>query len=145
MTGEWETLRPVNGRHQSRRQIGWYTIKEPRDFTHYGEYAADYSTITVPAGRYPIYALRDCGRAWHTLLIPMDGQVKSGSWWNQRKPGEPFHYTLSPYQHTIAKALVDGEAPHIELLDGVEARRIDFEFDGKPNFTHGIFVDGVEC
>lgn len=145
VTAAWEITGRTNGRPQSRRLIGWLTLAEPADYTQYGEYAADYAEITVPAGRYPIYALRDCGQPWHSLLIPMPGVVKSGSWWNKLQPGTPLSYALSPYAHALAKAILAGEASHIELLPGVEAREIPFEYNGQPQLTYGIFADGEKC
>lgn len=139
---QWEKYAVVNGRTQTRRQIGWYVVSEPKEFTWHGEYAADYGFVTVRPGRYPIYALRDCGRPWHSLSISMPGIVKAGSWWNRVEAGTPRDAHVSPYPHSVAAAIVAGEPGPIELLPEVEARRIDFEYEGEPHHTHGLFVDG---
>ncbi len=139
---KWEVIRHINGRPWSRMQIGWFTVTESKDFNQFGEYAADYWTATVAPGRYPIYAFRDCGTPWHSLGVSMPGTIKSGSWWNKRQPGESTTVHLNIYAHTLAAGVLAGTSPHVELLPGVEARKIDFEYDGEQKTTHGIFADG---
>jgi hypothetical protein len=117
-----------NGRHWTKRQVGWYVVDQPTDDSGYGEYAADYWTTTVPAGRYPIYALRVCGQPWHSLSVKM--------------PGKPREHYLTPYPHSLAQAILEGEAHHVELLPGVEAREVPYEYEGKSEMTYGIFADG---
>lgn len=145
MITAWETTGRVNGRQQTRRQVGWLVIDKPRDFNHFGEYGADYWTTTVQPGRYPLYALRDCGNRWHSLLVSMPAVVKSGSWWNKRAPGEETTSHSSPRAYDVARLVLAGEGS-VELLPGIEARRIDFEHNGKASHTHGLFfADGDQA
>lgn len=140
----WELVRHINGRPWSRRQVGWVVVSEAREIDQNGEYAADYWTARVEAGRYPLYAFRDCGRAWHSLGAEMPGVIVRGSWWNKRQPGERMPVGLSFYAHNVARGVIEGEGSGIELLPGVEARRIDFEYQGEQKHTHGLFVDGEQ-
>lgn len=137
---QWERISTVNGRPWDRKQIGWHVIGES-DFTEYGEYAAYYCTITVPAGRYPIYACRDCGSPWHSVMIPMEGVIKSGS---SHEPRKAKTYTLNLYPHQLAARVLYGQYNDVELFDGVEAKEIHFDWKGEPQVTHGIFVDGEQ-
>lgn len=139
----WEIVRHINGRPWSRRQIGWLIVPEAREISHYGEYAADYWSVRVESGRYPLYAFRDCGQAWHSLGCEIPGVLASGSPWNKRQPGEPATAHLSPRAYEVARQVLDGSEIY-ELLPEVEARRIDFEYDGEQKHTHGLFVDGKE-
>lgn len=124
--GNWELVNTVNGRTWTQRQIGWYTLDMPTEYRKYSERPQDDCNVTVPAGRYPIYACRDCGNPWHSLSIPMEG----------------YHY--SPYPHQIAKSILEGSIL-VELLDGVEVREVHFEWNGEPRVTHSIFIDGDKC
>jgi len=141
---QWEITGHVNGRQQTRRQIGWFIVKEEREFQWAGAYAADYGSITVQAGRYPLYALRDCGQRWHSLAVSMPGVVKSGSWWNKVEPGTPRDAHLSLYPHSVAHAILSGQEAPFELLPDIEARQIDFEYAGQPSTTHGLFDGGEQ-
>jgi hypothetical protein len=144
MSRQWEKLRSVNGRPQTRLKIGEYVLLEPAEFMQYGEYAADYTTVLAQPGRYPVYAHRDCGQNWHSLSIPIPGVVVRGSWWNKREAGESFEICLNHYQHGVARAVVEGHSTHIELLPDVTARQIDFVYDGKPGHTFGLFLNETE-
>lgn len=130
----WEQLRPVNGRSQSRLHVADYILDAAQDFDHYGEYAADYWTVRVEPGRYPIYALRDCGRPWHSLSCSMPGVIVSGSWWNKLEPGTPRVAHFSPRPYALAEAILAGTAIRYELRPGVEAKRV--------GESHGLFYKG---
>jgi hypothetical protein len=58
-------------------------------------------------------------------------------------PAEEFCHV---YGHALAKMVLDGATLRgmaLELVDGVEARRIPFVYDGKPCETFGMFREGV--
>jgi hypothetical protein len=55
-----------------------------------------------------------------------------------RTPETPASIHLSPYAHSVAWGIVRGEGT-IELLPQFEAQIIDFEYDGEPKQTAGIF------
>ena len=137
---KWETVSVVNGRSWSKRQIGWHVVEASTVYTEYGEYAGYYCNIEVPAGRYPIYACRDCGIPWHSVMVVMDGKIVSGSC---HKAGNPMRYTLNLYPHQLANAVLSGDRS-AELFEGVEAREINFDWKGTPQKTHGVFVDGEQ-
>tara|TARA_R110002020_G_scaffold249790_1_gene463804 strand:- start:966 stop:1421 length:456 start_codon:yes stop_codon:yes gene_type:complete len=139
---EWTITSRTNGRPFSRRQIGWRIIRGPRMTSRCGESARDYTQIGLPPGKYPLYAARDCGTRWHSLLCPVPGIVVSHlhDW---LKPGEPATADCGGYAHAIADGILNTPGfNHIELLDGVTAERHNFEYNGKPHHTHVIRVNG---
>lgn len=135
----WELVRHVNGRPWTRCQVGWYVVSEPKEFSQYGEYAADYWSARVEPGDYPLYAFRDCGQPWHSLGVEMPATVVSGSWWNKMQPGSERSVYVSPRAYSVAAAIVNGEQTPIRLLEGVEARAVQFEYNGEQKTTHGLF------
>lgn len=142
----WENTRIVNGRQWTRRLVGYVVWTESHETTIYGEYAADNTVVEVPAGRYPIYALREGGHRWHSLSCSIDAVVTSEANWNGKQPGDAMRYTYSPYPHQIAKAIVDGEQCCVELAADVTAKPVDFEYDGEQRRTYKlVFDNGDEC
>ena len=79
--------------------IGHIEIKENDTRDTFGEYAADYSTVTLTPGTYPIHKhWPGLMNSWHCPAT-----IVSGSWWNKRKPGEPSSYQGMIYDYNLAK------------------------------------------
>lgn len=147
----------------NRKQIGWYNLKEETVFCDRGfECAAWYENIRVSAGKYPAvvydYRVRDdehidghCTCSVHAL---MDGVVVSddfgsrfcgmpiGGYDSTQNAGKPSHYSLRDYGYSVAKSVIEDANSPWELLPEYEARRIDFEDNGKQYHTWGIFLKG---
>lgn len=141
-----------------RTQIGWYNLNESRTFTNSFETAAWYEEVRVPAGRYPVYVydarFRDDGeltcRSPEMAYVPMDGVIES-DYFGSLFFGVPIsHYdtaqnvgkasttSVDKRLYELAKDVLSGSTDW-ELLPEYEARRIDFEYDGEPHHTWGIF------
>lgn len=131
----WEELRPVNGRPQSRLHIGDFILNTEEVFRDYCDTAAGDTDVRVTPGRYPVYALRDCGRPWHSLTCEMPGVVAFPNGYLGLKVGEPRSVHLSLRQYAIARGALDGIS-RVELLPSIEARAVDG--------GHGLYHNGEE-
>lgn len=142
-------------------QIGWYIVPKDTEMTDRGFACAAWSrTIEIKAGRYPVmssgyfYHERD-GRytdelADRSITIRLEGPIVCddfqshfcgnpfGTYDTKQNAGKLDSIVLSPYAHAIARNIVDGSG-NIELLPRFEARVIEFESNGEPCTTTGIF------
>ena len=149
--------------NENTKQIGWFNLKEDREFTNLYECAAWYENVMVKAGRYPVvvhdYRIRDVddgkevdgfiGSAYTSLpgIITSDyfGSlfcgVPVGTYDGSQNAGKKSQYTMHSYLYSIAHSVLDGEDKW-ELLPEYEAREINFIscIDGKECTTHGIFL-----
>ena len=141
------------------KQIGWYHLKEDKVECNNGyECAAWYENIAVKAGRYPVYVydykVRDenridghVGSAYVSIPgIIVDDYfgslfcgVSVGTYDCERNKGKESYYHFSNYLFMVAESILKGN-DEWELLPEYEARKIEFEYDGKMHFTHGIFL-----
>lgn len=140
-------------------QIGWFTLKEDKEYTRNYEFAAWYQVIKVPKGQYPVYANEF---AYHererryldkikdtAIFYPLHGEVvasdfsahfagnRVGNKVNE-DVGEQSYVVCQPYAHALAKGILEGDVD-IELLPEFEAREIPYVYDGKEQKTYGIF------
>lgn len=120
----WEPLPPVNGRSRDRLHIGDLVLRDPGTFTNYTETAAGDHAVRVPPGRYPVYALRDCGRPWHSLLCDLPGVVAFPNSYLGLKGGESTSVTLNLRAYAVARE-VAAKISAVELRPGVEVRRCE--------------------
>ena len=88
--------------------IGHITIKENDTRDLFGEYAADYSTVTLKPGTYPIHK-------YHSGLMNQwscPATVVNGSWWNKKQQGDGATYCGMIYDYKLAAA------PNVTLVEG---------------------------
>ena len=142
-------------------QIGWYTVPEDTEMTDRGFACAAWSrTVAIKAGKYPVmssgYQYHERDRRYtaeladRSISIELPGEIVAddfqshfcgnpfGTYDTKKNAGTPASIYLSPYAHSVAWGIVRGEG-EIELLPQFEARVIDFEYDGEPKQTAGIF------
>lgn len=145
--------------------IGYFELKEARQFQNTFSCAAWREDVMVPAGQYPIELLdmkirEDERPEFHHEVesyingayISMDGTIVSDYFAGQycgvpisdydttQNAGKPSSHTSFTYLHEIAYSiLTDANSPY-HLNPEYEAREISFiSFDGEPCTTYGIF------
>ena len=79
--------------------IGHIEIKENDTRETFGEYAADYSTVTLKPGIYPIY------KHWPGSMTQWScpATIVSGSWWNKKQHGDESSYCGMIYDYNLEK------------------------------------------
>lgn len=148
-----------------KTQIGWYNLKEDKEFCDRGyECAAWYENILVKAGKYPIVVYdfktleNECGTEidghCSNASINMDGTIVDdyfgtlfcgvpvGTYDCKKNAGKESFYSFSRYLYSIAKEILNNPNTPYELFDEYEPKEIRFTsiFDGKEHITHGIFL-----
>lgn len=147
-----------------KKQIGWYTVKEPETFTNLFECAAWYEEVLVQPGRYElfadIYGVRDDGAIecrTSSAYASLPGTIISddfgarfcgmpiGNYEHSKNAGKPSSHTVMPYLYSVAESVLTNADTPYELLPEYEARKIIFKspIDGKTLTTHGIFTKEV--
>lgn len=111
-------------------QIGFYILDRPTVFTRHYECAAWYTNVTVPAGKYPLYAKVKDGvvQSGHdSVRVELPGVI-SGSDFTSRlgashgRPqvnedvGKKEVYRLSSAAYTIAQVILTGANQYYDLF-----------------------------
>ena len=156
----------------AKMQIGWFVLKEDKDFYNDFETAAWYERVAVKAGKYPLVVFD--GRFYEdgelkcsvdSVYAEMEGTLVSdnfqtlfygvpvGECYDTKKNAgkrKETHATFYTFQ--IAKAVVEGSSLksmegnyEFELLPEYEAKEIRFvsTYDNLEKSTYGIFKKEV--
>lgn len=146
-----------------KTQIGWFILKEDKEFYNEFETAAWYEKVMVKAGRYPVTAyditFRNDGRMGShcgSAYVSMDGVIVSdnfqslfcgvpiGSVYDGTKnAGKPAKHSSHWYLYMISESVLKGEGL-FELFPEYEAREDHFEYNGEQRTTHGIYRKAVD-
>lgn len=129
-------------------------IARENEIQHNGfECAAWDEEILLTPGEYSISAELDAsGEVKDSVFFSVAGTIKSdyfqALWCGQRigdaydpkqNAGKSKDWRGHFYAHAVASRILDGTETHIRLRHGFEARRVDFEYDGRQCHTYGIF------
>jgi len=146
------------------KQIGWYNLKEDKEFTNYFECAAWHENVLVKAGRYPVwvsdYKERETERGIeisgriNQVSADLPGIVTSDEFGaifcgmpiscydSKKNAGKKSSHTVAAYMFSVAKSILDDSDTPWELFPEYEAREYSFvsPLDGGEIVTHGIFT-----
>jgi hypothetical protein len=145
-------------------QIGWFHLRNDKEFTNTYECAAWYENVMVKAGRYPVmvydYRLQErkegrevdgfIGSAYTYLsgIITSDYfgalfcGVPVGHYDGSKNIGKEGSHSMHSYLYSIASSILNEPDSPWELFPEYEAKEIHFIscIDGRECKTHGIFV-----
>lgn len=81
--------------------LGSITLTKPTAFRKYEETASRDHDVIVPAGSYPVRALRINGNRWHSLLVDMPGYCMQVY---------PFQAARNPEFSFLPHVTIDGDS-----------------------------------
>lgn len=151
------------------KQIGWYHVKEDREYTNYFECAAWHENVLVKAGRYPVWVsdykenatehgIEISGRI-SQVSINLPGIITSdefggrfcgmpiSSYDNSKNAGNAGRHILSSYLFSVAESILSSPDTPWELFPEYEAKEYSFTspLDGREIKTHGIYTSVAHC
>lgn len=139
-------------------QIGWYELKEDKEFLNNGfECAAWYEKIFVKSGKYPVYGQYQYHEREHcytneiksnSISCKLEGTITGDNFSSyfcgnlinihqNEKIGQKSSHYLRPYAFSIAEDILKGNSNFV-LLDEFEAKKVYFDYNGERHSTHEI-------
>lgn len=110
--------------------VGYRVFKSVAYVLRCGEYAADNATLRIDPGCYAMFAARESGYKWHSLLytIPATCTGHQRGWFDV---GEQVSYHGMVYAFEVAKAVLDPHCNDFALLDDIEIRGAALFWEGQ--------------